>query len=162
MILNQLQIFTEHSKTKRLTIKVNTSNLEAQGARLIKNKCQTKLLTRECSVSQQISYHWNCSIPPIWNVKPRYLSNGQISKGGGKSPQWTLFRVRGHGLRGRGGCLPLEVFLEDLLEPDRALALGLVSISAMPSERRAEAWGWQLSGLHPQGASGFATLGWDA
>lgn len=42
---------------------------------------------------------------------------------------------------GEGGVcvLPLKVFLEDLLEPDNALALGLVSISAMPSERRAEA-----------------------
>lgn len=46
MILNQLQIFTEHSQTKRVTMRVNTSILEAQGARLIKNKCQTNLLTR--------------------------------------------------------------------------------------------------------------------
>lgn len=46
MILNQLQIFTEHSQTKRVTMRVNTSILEAQGARLIKNKGQTNLLTR--------------------------------------------------------------------------------------------------------------------
>lgn len=134
MILNQLQIFTEHSQTKRVSMRVNTSILEAQGARLIKNKCQANLLTRGCLVSQQLSHHWKCLIPSPHNLKwkkNRGILSRQISKGGGKSPRWTMFwskvRAVGEGVV----YLPLKVFLKDLLESAKAPALGLASTSVV-------------------------------
>lgn len=55
VILNQLQIFTEHSKTK-ITMRVNTKVLEAQGTRFIKKGEDTGVLTWGSLILE----HWKC------------------------------------------------------------------------------------------------------
>lgn len=163
-------------------MRVNTSILEAQGARLIKNKCQTNLLTRGVFsfTTDLLSLEVFNPLLPQFEMKKTNRKKPQKTK---KEISWAdrFPRVLGEvpselcsgkrsGLQGRGVVyLPLKVYLEDLLESDKPRALGQASTSAVmlanafTVQKGSRRLGRKctLSGLHPNVASGLVTFGWD-
>ena len=163
-------------------MRVNTSILEAQGARLIKNKCQTNLLTRGVFsfTTDLLSLEVFNPLLPRFEMKKKKKTNRKPPKkqkrrfleqtdfqGCWDKPPMNFVLVRGQGCRGGGVMyLPLKVYLEDLPESDKPRALGQASTSAvmLPNaftvQKGSRRLGRKrtLSGLHPNVASGLVTF----